>query len=199
MKNFTQTKSRHLKETGEVEQINLGSFSYLLFYTATNEFEFSFDGEAFSAANQGLNFGPFTPEKTLFLRSKNRLACDVVFYAGNFPVIDARLSIIHDANQFLNVAPKIFPTYIVCSNQNLGAGATMQVVGGNAGHQRKDMVITNLSQNGDVLSVQGAVGAAGAVVFPMDNLPLETSDTVVLKNEGANPIPVMVLETYYQQ
>ncbi len=197
MKNFTQSKSQHLKGSGEPEQISLGAFAYLLFYTATNEFEFSFDSAAWSSANQGLNFGPFAPEKTLYLRAKNGLDCDVVLYAGNFPVVDARLSIVHDANQFLNVTPKVPPTRIVCTNVVMAAGTTKQIPGNNAGAQRKDMVITNLSNTGDLISVAPAAGAFGSVVFPMDNLPLETSDLIVLGNNSANPISVLVIETYY--
>ena len=173
------------------------TFTHMLVRTADYDFEMSLDGSSWFPMAQGEAFGPLpTKQDVIYLRSLNGNAQAITFRCSNVMNVNSRLNIIHDANQVLSVGAKIPATYMVCSNYNLAAGTEQNIIGVNAGNNRKDIIITNLDA-ASVLTVQNAVGGSGAVVWPQDNLPLETSDTVKIRNDTGAAIAVLILEIYY--
>jgi hypothetical protein len=164
--------------------------SFLLCTYSSQKFEMSFDGQTFFTFNQGLRLKDVSFKK-LWFRALVGVDTTITIYVGDVQVDDSRLNIIHDANQVLSVGSKIPATYLKATNQVIGAGASLLLPGADNGNQRKDILIFNLDAAA-VLTVQTALGATGAVVWPQDNLPLETSDTVKLQNDSGAGIAVTV-------
>lgn len=170
-------------------------------FQADASFQMSFDGSSFFDWNLGLAFQVQTQFTRLWFRNTSTVPVNIAYYAGNVSVINNQLNIINEASAVLSVSNKIPPTYLnpqsaVIPAAVAGVAGQLVVPGVNNGKQRKDIYIFNLDAN-YVLSVSNAVGVIGGVVYPLDNLAMETSDTIVILNQNPNPVNVMVMEIYY--
>ena len=194
-KNFNTTMTVKIPADGSPVHRD-ATFSYFMVRTAAADFEMSFDGQSWFPMAQGEAIGPFVPAESKFwLRALNGVGQDVEVRCSSVANANNRLNIIHDANQFLIVNGRVAPTYLKCGNANIDPGDTLNIPGVDAGNLRKDILIFNLDGANNLFVQAGAV--IGGVIYAQDNLPLETSDVVTIKNTNAAAVPVAWIEIYY--
>jgi hypothetical protein len=169
--------------------------SFFICTGADQDFQMSFDGQTWFKGFQGQRIQGF-PFTKLYFRSSQGVDTDIEFFVGNVNMDDTRLSIVHDENQILSVGSKVPATYLVAGNAVINPGATLTIAGGNAGNQRKDIVIRNLDAANN-LAVQSSLGITGDIILPLDFWPSETSDTVKVQNPNGAAVSVCWFETYY--
>jgi len=152
------------------------------------------DGEQFDF-EAGLSFswppGTFT-KLTFFNETVNPITID--FYVGNVAVHDARLNTTID--RLIIVSQKDFPTYLVGNSLALNAGDSQTFNGIDNGHQRRQIVVTNLNPAVN-LTILDQFGNGVGTVFPLQAWQMPTNAPITVINQTGQPITCLVGETFY--
>lgn len=139
-----------------------------LFFMASDSttafpFDMSFDGQSWFRWNVGLALPWPTGFKSVWFRSLDGVAVTLIFYAGNLPLTDSRLTIVRDPNHYqlfnFQVAPtltKAFETASIAGGDNVifpGRGTVAADPVRSAGADfsfRKAIIITNRDPGSDL-------------------------------------------------
>jgi len=147
-------------------------------------------------------------EQASFFRKfvfSNTSATDITlsFYIGiGIDVFDARLNALVTRNLTVQIGEA--PTTVVAGSASaaalsLAAGATDTYDGtsGGAGKQRKHLLLANADTD-ITLDLYNADGHHCGFLFPQETLPVATSGTIKVKNNGTTAVAYSAMEIYYE-
>lgn len=158
--------------------------------SATSAFQMQFDAGTVFPANANFRISNANTKNgsfgTITFYNTSANAITVAFYVGQAAVDYVFGGTVREASS-RNLGGGIVA---------LGAGATLSVPGSNNGSQRKQIIVTNLDANNPVY-IQDSGGNIMGAVFAQTPWTVASDAVFILKNTTANPINVIVGETYY--
>ena len=164
---------------------------------ATGAFEMNFnDGAYFPVPGRGVRWSLLGEDRFTRLAFRATVGTPIEFYAGNF---------FWEENTVIIIPPtsKVAQTVIKAGPITIAAGASITLhgtaaTGAGAGlDYRKHLNVTNLDTDLDLDVLKGADPIA--TVFARQANVFETSDDLILKNNGATAMDIRVMEIFYPE